>query len=723
MKIKFQKLLGLGFLSAVLFVGCGEEKQDAGSAHSASSGVAQRGDANDPRWRNELFQSSVAAIRERAACENPEQYLNSLNQVTDRFNGWIQSRPPFEGWRPDPMTAQTVEILDLLEPLQTRISEAFRTFRNVPDSTPLTETQAALLKQAADELKDFQTQIPENAPNGFVLLRTAFQKMREVLLFHLIQGQVSPDLKNVLRQQHAVFQQLGILTGSKRMSFSGSEKSTIPLTPDETFTMAYENDVYVLFEQFLLQDVSLWAQGTPQTDREEIRLELRNRSDTTGAQNLVQVSSDDLERMKSIFSWTFANVQTLPDTAPPRLPLEVLLSGEGTALERAWLCILLARQQDLNAFLIEVPSDSGTRLLLGFLRNEEIYLFDPVLGLPVWLPADLKMPADMRKPWDAVRTAGALDAVPARWTDICAEPAILGEFWRLAGWSGNVTAESLSRSRVLLEASPWYQTQRMAILQDALKNGENRVVMSLAPVEVLADGTISRDSLENAFNAPSALKDQILRKNAFASVEIWTYPVNAVVRRALDPESEMNRLRIFQLFCTPFPDGFFNLWRGRMLYLKGILTGPMSAAGYYQKARLSETVLEQTYPNGGPALLDFYRGCRCEASYVLGMISFVLNRPEAACDSFTRHVLETGFTRFHASARLRCGMMCERKENWQAAREFYAALPEDPAARIRLAFLPKEGDAGTSGSPETMNQPETVNQPETGNQPEVQSQP
>jgi len=137
----------------------------------------------------------------------------------------------------------------------------------------------------------------------------------------------------------------------------------------------------------------------------------------------------------------------------------------------------------------------------------------------------------------------------------------------------------------------------------------------------------------------------------------------------------------------------------------------MSAAGYYQKARLSETVLEQTYQNGGPALLDFYRGCRCEASYVLGMISFVLNRPEAACDSFTRHVLETGFTRFHASARLRCGMMCEQKEDWQAAREFYAALPEDPAARIRLAFLPKTENSAIPETPKVQDQPETPSQP------------
>ena len=711
MKIKIQDLVGLSFLGFALIAGCGEAQKNAETVHSDPSEAPQRGDAGDPRWRNELFQSSIAAIRERAAYENPEQYLNSLNQVTDRFNGWIQSRPQFEGWHPDPMVSPMIELLDGLEPLQARISETFHTFRNLSDGTPFTEAQAILLQQTADELKHFQTQLPENPPAGLEVLRSGFQKMREVLLFHLLQNQVSPDLKNVLRQQNAVFQQLGILTGSQRMRFSGSEKSTIPLTQNETYTIAYENDVYVLFEQFLLQDVSLWVQGTPQTELEEIRMELRNLSDSTGAQNLVQISSNDLERMNSIFSWTFANVQTLSETAPPRLPLEVLLSGEGTVQERAWLCILLARQQDLNAFLIEVPTENETRMLLGFLFNEEIYLFDPVLGLPVWLPAAPGMSAETRKPWEAVRASGKLEAVPARWTDVCAEPAILGEFWRLAGWSGNVTADSLSRSRVLLEASPWYQTQRMAILQEALKNGENRVVMSLAPVEVLPDGTISKDSLENAFNAPSALKDQILRKNTFASVEIWTHPVHAVIRRALDPESEMNRLRIFQLFCTPFPDGFFNLWRGRMLYLKGILTGPMSAAGYYQKARLSEAVLEQTYSKSGPAVLDFYRYCRCEASYALGMISFVLNRPDAACDSFTRHVLDTGFTKFHASAQLRCGMMYERKENWTAARDFYAELPEDPAARIRLAFLPKTENSAIPETPKVQDQPETPSQP------------
>lgn len=672
------------FLLAILFLTEGCRKSDSVKHSGGQAEVPQNANANDPRWRNELFMSNVASIRGRAVYENPEQYLNSLNQVVDRFNGWIQSRQKFEGWKTDPMLSKQILFLNSLDPLGEKIAELSILFRNSEVNVPLSESQAEVLHDVAENLKIAVAEIPENASMALKMLRERFQKFREFILFQMIQNQISEEMKLRFQSESEFWDQLGILTGTDRLLFKGTRKSNIPLTPGEVFTISYENDVYVLFEQFLLHDVSLWAQGTPQTEHEEVRLESRNESDSTGARNLVRVSAEDLERMKSIFQWTSVNIALVPERENyvPRLPLEVLLSGQGTIRERAWVSILLARQQDLNAFLIEVPTNTFSRLLVGFLFNGEIFLFDPELGISVLNP---KVGA-LSHPWTAVWDGGHLRGTPARWKDVCANPLILEAFWKMAGLNIEGLSEKLAQAKVLLEASPWYLSQRMAILQENLKNGKNRVVMSLSPVEVLEDGTISEESLDNAFNAPSALKKKILAENEFKSVDIWDWPIQATILRAFHPE---NRLFIFREFCTPFPDGNFNLWRGRMLYLDGILTGPLSAAGYFQRARLSEAELEVNYQQGGPALLDFYRACRCRASYELGLISLMLERPEAAEDSFCRHVLATNFRGFDIPAKLHCAKMCELREDWVGAKKYYSELLNSPEAKIRMGLLPQ----------------------------------
>lgn len=679
----------------------GAEKGKDGETSAPLHGT--NASANDPRWRNELFQNSVEAIRDRASYENPEQYLNALNQVAARFNGWIQTRPAIEGWKTDPLASAVISRLDELETLRKSVNSTFFLFRNAQDGAEFSPEQAQTLSQLAEALKNIAERFSappsegENLPESLRFLARNFQAFRERILTQLTLKRVDADLKMSLQGFHLFFEQIGILIGSQRLEFLPAAASNIPTAPGEMFSMAYENDVYPLFEQFLLQDVSRWAQGTVSTELEEIRIETQSLSDTTGVQNRVAVAAEDSERMNAIFEWTVANIDlrpTLPHSpehpygTSPQLPLEVLFSGEGTVLERAWLCILLARQQELNAFLIEIPAAEGTvRPLIGFLYNDDISLYDPEMGLQVFVQKTDAEAETRKSLWEK----GRLRVKPALWSEICANPEILNDFWTLAGLPKvSDAAESVKKARVLLEASPWYLTMRMALLQDALKNGENRVVMSLPPVETLPDGTVSEEMLFGAHNAPASVRSQILRKNTFSSVEVWQWPVDAVIYRALDPNSEMNRLRLFQKFCTAFPDGNFNLWRGRMLYLKGILTGPMSAAGYYQKARLSESMLEENYAKGGPQAIDFYRECRCDASFYLSLISFMLERTDAALDSYERHVLNTGFEKFRDSARYHCGRMCELKEDWEAARKFYSEVqgPLKTQANARAALLP-----------------------------------
>ena len=65
-----------------------------------------------------------------------------------------------------------------------------------------------------------------------------------------------------------------------------------------------------------------------------------------------------------------------------------LLFGCGMAVERGWVFILLARQQGLDAAMLaladtESPLKAPQPWAVGVLHEGQVYLFDPVLGLPV----------------------------------------------------------------------------------------------------------------------------------------------------------------------------------------------------------------------------------------------------------------------------------------------------------------------------------------------------
>ena len=104
---------------------------------------------------------------------------------------------------------------------------------------------------------------------------------------------------------------------------------------------------------------------------------------------------------------TSSSSRTDPDRVP-QFPWEILLFGRGTAMERAWVFILLCRQQGIDAALLALPetasslspaveraqekaaaTTSPARLRLwcvGVLVEGKTCLFDPNLGLPIPAP-------------------------------------------------------------------------------------------------------------------------------------------------------------------------------------------------------------------------------------------------------------------------------------------------------------------------------------------------
>ncbi len=95
-------------------------------------------------------------------------------------------------------------------------------------------------------------------------------------------------------------------------------------------------DGFALQEAVWLRDLSNWVRGD---------------------------SVDDLARTRRMFDWVVRNIQLERDwrDRTPLLPWEMLMLGRGTASERAWLFIVMARQQGLDAAMLAIDASAAAR--------------------------------------------------------------------------------------------------------------------------------------------------------------------------------------------------------------------------------------------------------------------------------------------------------------------------------------------------------------------------
>ena len=374
-------------------------------------------------------------------------------------------------------------------------------------------------------------------------------------------------------------------------------------------------DGYALQEAVWLRDVSLWARG-----------------------NML----DDLERAKSLFDWTVRNIQIDPES-PERIPLfpwETLLFGRGTATERAWVFILLLRQLDIDAALLvlddarglgtSVPSETrgGTGLAsgpsepgkpnspeetpdgpprpwcVGVLIEGKVYLFDPLLGLPIPAPDGV-----------ARDETGQLTIRPATLAEVRSDNKLLERMNAGPSRVYGVQASDLDNVTALLEASPPYLARCMKMLESRLA-GDRKMVLT---------------------TSPSANARRWTEAAGLADVRLWQHPFQTLLRRSnLDRRQVQARLlAMLQFHVIPAAP----LSRGRILYLKGKLVGDDGAMQYYQAARPSNAELRASSVDQVEKLM-LLRG-KQDATYWCGLIAYQRGDYEAAVDYFMKRTLET----------------------------------------------------------------------------------
>ncbi len=317
---------------------------------------------------------------------------------------------------------------------------------------------------------------------------------------------------------------------------------------------------------------------------------------------------DDVELAKRLFDWTVRNIHLEPGVVPVpgpgnqfaprgvRLPLQTLLLGRGTRIERGWVFILLARQQRLDAAWVAIRESPGGQSLqpwfVGVLGDGEIYLFEPQLGLPV--PAENGLTLDDR---------GQLDVKPATLREVAEDPSLLLRLDLTLTTSYPVKAPQLEKVVILLEAAPSFLSRRMHRVESQLA-GDQTVVLTVAVDEQASRFTDAKQpGLANV-----------------DAVGLWPTPYEVLLRNMeVNPDANFQ----FGSFLSPQLT-LGPLWSGRICHLKGKFEGEHGAIARYQTIRLPDDELA-TLPVSGnlPTALSRKMAvglAKQDASYWLGLV-------------------------------------------------------------------------------------------------------
>lgn len=372
---------------------------------------------------------------------------------------------------------------------------------------------------------------------------------------------------------------------------------------------------------------------------------------------------DSLARASRLFDWVVRNVQLEPAHEPGvpyplHLARQVAVFGRGTVEDRAWLFVLLCRQQRLEVVLLALPPANpglGPRLwALGVVDNDRIYLFEPRLGLPIPGPGG-----------QGVATLSQLraDETLLRQLDVEGEPY-------------PVTAAEVAQCGAWLEASPGYLCERMAMVESKL-SGDDRLVLT---------------------TAPSQVADRVKKLEGIGWAGIWPWPYEQLAR-AVDPAyqdvtlREALRYRIDLLPVRPldFRTPVAALQRGRVYHLKGVYlsddNGP-SANALYQLARPTTVDIELApLPADQKAAVLL---AKQDATFWLGLVAFERGEYQTCIDFLLARTLETWPEGpWTAGARYNLGRAYEALGQLDQAVAWYRTdnSPQRPGSLLRASRL------------------------------------
>jgi tetratricopeptide (TPR) repeat protein len=294
--------------------------------------------------------------------------------------------------------------------------------------------------------------------------------------------------------------------------------------------------------------------------------------------------SERLAAAERMFDWTIRNIQLDALPPPPKAaaatagpqsnepispallgepgpgyrhtPLELLVHGHGDAWERARLFILLCRQLEIDAVMLGLMEETSP-IPRGWVAavpiKDELYLFDPALGLPV--------------PGPDRRGIATLSQVQA-------DPELLRQL-DVDGLPYAVSAKEVKNVVALLDADPTSLSRRMLLLEAALPAG-SRFKLACEPNRL----------------------EPILRKcKGVALVSLWRVPLEVAqfnLGRMRLAAQNPDYARQFDLELAAF-DPSQPLLQARNLHIQGRFSASDDEPGarsLYLKARVADREID-----------------------------------------------------------------------------------------------------------------------------------
>lgn len=201
----------------------------------------------------------------------------------------------------------------------------------------------------------------------------------------------------------------------------------------------------------------------------------------TMAKYLAARHNDELGRVREVFQFVVRNIALRGDD-DLELPLTtylLLLTGRGSAEDRAWLCASILKQLRIDCVIVRPAAElkpDDDAWLLGVVLNDRVHLFDPRLGIAIPSSVD----------------AAATDSPPATLDEIAAHPEWLQSLSARADQPYVIEADSLKEPQVLPIVEANYWSHRLSRLEQILPT-EDACVLFDPPVDDLGrSGTVRR---------------------------------------------------------------------------------------------------------------------------------------------------------------------------------------------------------------------------------------
>ncbi|MEZ6071858.1 MAG: hypothetical protein R3C10_16755 [Pirellulales bacterium] len=429
-----------------------------------------------------------------------------------------------------------------------------------------------------------------------------------------------------------------------------------------------------------------------------------------------------------MFDWTVRNVQLdgRGDSVGDRflrLPSQTVYFGRGQAVDRAWVFMLLARQQGLDVVMLAYRDDDGKLRpwVPALLSDGELYLFDPQLGMPI---------------------PGGKEGSVATLTEAINDPAILSNLDLDESRRYPVSPQDLDDVVALVEASPGFLSRRMQIVENHL-SGDRRIRL---------------------YAEPSKIADIASKHPHVDDVAVWTLPYEtaeaqrqmaAALSTPPDQLSDELRPHIERVRQTMLPFEGINiltseyqptvamLGRARLLQLKGeyesddVRVSDVGAIELYTNVRHSDDDIDRA--SLSEEQKDVLRGVKQDASYWLALVCYDRGQYRPAINHLANRTLKSFPNgQWVGGARYNLGRGYEALEDWTAAVEQYEAdtspqrygnllraklLRERYLADTSVSETPHDAHATSAKTPSSAEQAPSTNAATTNSDGEVEPDP